>query len=302
MMSKSLSWKIILLLVLLVILALIFYRTPTKPCNDIITYRIGEVDEKFGLTRQEFAVAVNLAAAMWGKPLGRDLFREDSRGTIEINLVYDYRQESSDKLKKLNYRIENTKNSYDELKARLTKLKSEYDERNGALTGDIKAYDLRITALNNHIEHWNRKGGADAGVRKGISEEKDDLDALRIRLENNRKEISQLADTIKSLVVVVNEIATNINLDLVDYQKTGGTLGAEFCEGFYENKNSKQKITIYQFDNEYRLVRVLAHELGHALGVKHSDDRNAVMYRLMQSDIIELAPSDFAALQKRCNQ
>ena len=109
-----------------------------------------------------------------------------------------------------------------------------------------------------------------------------------------------MADTIKSMVVVINEIATNYNLDVVNYRGENSKLGTEFCEGNYTGKDGKQTITIYQFDSGVRLVRVLAHEFGHALGLLHNDSREAIMYRLNQSDSLELAPADIAALKARC--
>ncbi|MGO9139739.1 MAG: matrixin family metalloprotease, partial [Syntrophales bacterium] len=45
----------------------------------------------------------------------------------------------------------------------------------------------------------------------------------------------------------------------------------------------------------------LAHEFGHALGLKHNDNPQAIMYRLMQSDSLNLAPDDIAALKERCS-
>ena len=63
----------------------------------------------------------------------------------------------------------------------------------------------------------------------------------------------------------------------------------------------KQSITIHQFGNNDRLVRVLTHELGHALGLGHNETPGSVMYRLTQSDSSELAPSDISALKARCD-
>ncbi len=296
---KILSWKLFFLIGLLIILAVIFLRMP-KPCQETITYHIGNVDDRFGLTRQEFVLAVNMAAAMWGKPIAGELFREDAQGAIEINFVYDYRQEAADKLKKLNYKIDNTKTSYEELKSRLEKLKAEHDQRSTVLARDFNLYNSRINTFKANVEYWNRHGGIMESVHKNLLQEKNELNYLWEKLKVRQDELQGLTDTINSMVVVINEIATNINLDSVDYQNTGNALGREFCEGFYKIENGKQTINIYQFDNNYRLVRVLAHEFGHALRLNHSADTKAVMYRLIQSDAIELSPDDIAALQKRC--
>jgi archaellum component FlaC len=301
-MSKSstiIGWRLFVLLGMLVLVTVIFLRT-TKACDDPISYRIGKVDERFGLSREEFGVAVNMAAAMWGKPLAHELFREDAKGAIEINLIYDYRQEATDKLKKLNYNIDKTKTSYEDLKSSFQNLKSEYEQKKSTLDGGINSYNLRMSTFNNNVEYWNRRGGAPENIRRRSEKEKDELDALHADLQNKQDDLKGLAETINNMVIVINEIATNINLDLVNYQNTGETLGGEFCEGLYEHKKGKQTITIYQFDNEYRLVRVLAHEFGHALRLNHSTDPKAVMYRLIQSDSQELAPDDIAAVKTHC--
>jgi predicted Zn-dependent protease len=291
--------RIFFLLITLIILVIFYFRTP-HPCKEPLTYRIGTIDERFGLSRQEFVEAVGKAASIWGKPFSRDLFREDPNGIIEVNLVYDYRQEASDKLKNLNYKIENTKNSYDDLKSRFENLKSEYEQKSTALAGDFNIYNIRANAFNAVIQSGRQRGGISEQSYKQLMTEKEELDAMHGNLKMQQEEMKNMADTINSLVVVINEIATNYNFDIVNYRDENNRLGTEFCEGNYTSKDGKQTITIYQFDNGGRLVRVLAHEFGHALGLIHNNSREAIMYRLNQSDSLELAPADIAALKARC--
>lgn len=297
--SKSIGWKFVLLLAILFVLIVSFMRT-ANPCQEPITYRLGKVDERFNLSREEFRTAVKIATAMWGKPFYRDFFREEANGAIEINLLYDYRQEATDRLKKLHYKIDGSKNSYEELKSRLENLKAEHEQKNAGLNSDFNAYKARVNAFNADNESWNRRGGAPQSVHTRLMKEKDELAALIDNLRVRQDEMKTLVDTINSVVVVINEIATSNNLDLVDQQNIGNTLGREFCEGVYEYKNGKRSITIYQYDNEYRLVRVLAHEFGHALGLDHSKSGDAVMYHLIQSDSLELSPDDITAVKSRC--
>jgi hypothetical protein len=179
-------------------------------------------------------------------------------------------------------------------------LQAEYEKKKAGLSNDFNAYNAKVNAYNAETESWNRRGGAPQSVHTRLMKEKDELAVLSNNLGVRQEEMKPLVDTINSIVVVINEIASNNNLDLVDQQNIGNTLGREFCEGVYEYKNGKRSITIYQYDTEYRLVRVLAHELGHALGLNHSKSGDAVMYHLIQSETLTLAADDIAVVKSRC--
>src|SRR4030065_1474354 len=174
--SKTVTWRTFFLLVILIALSTFVLWKP-KPCQNEITYSIDHVDERFGLTHEEFAIAVKLAAQMWGEPLYRQLFREDNNGIIEINLVYDYRQEASDRLKKLNYKIERSQESYEELKTRLEDLRAEYNQKKITLTGDFNAYNVRVNAFNADSEFWRRRGGVDEKNHNKLMKETEEINS-----------------------------------------------------------------------------------------------------------------------------
>ena len=297
--KKIPNLRIILLAAVAAVLLLIFLHEP-KPCQKPLTYRIGQVDERFGITRSDFSAAVGKAAAIWGKPLSRELFREDPAGAIEISLVYDYRQEATDKLRQLQSRMDSAKDHHESIRTQYERLKSEYEEKRTDLENDVQTYNLRIKALNDEIESLNRRGGVSPEYRDRLMTEKNEMDAVREKLRLRQEEIKILSYEVNSMAQAMNEVAAKRNQDVDHFKNIGGQLGGEFQEGFYESKKGGQFITIYHFDNEDKLVRLLVHELGHALRLEHTKSPGSVMYRLNQSDLAELTAEDIAALAARC--
>ena len=300
--SGGISFRSLVILLILLIVVLFFFRAP-GPCKEPLTYRIGTVDERFGLSREEFSALVGKAASVWGEPLNRDLFQEEPDGKIVVELIYDYRQEATDKLKKLNYVISNTRDSYDELKDRHESLKTEYEQKRVELEGDFQVYNARVEAFNTENETGRRRGGLTQEAYNRLVEEKAELASLRTDLQVRQDEINKLVETMNSLIVVINEIAAAHNLDMVRYRDEGEKLGGEFSKGNYSQKGLREAITIYQFDGEESLIRVLVHEFGHALGLKHSEDSEAIMHRLVSDEeSFTLTAADVMALKERCGE
>lgn len=290
--------KAVLLVFIFAVLAIILIPRH-RPCEEPLTYRIGQIDERFGLSTKEVSDAAVTAAALWEKAISRELFQESPTGAIEINFVYDYRQEATDKLKLLSYNIDNTKSSYDDLKARLESHKKEFDQKSTSLSNEFNSYNERVAAFNKEAATMPQEGFPEQFYER-LMTEKNELQSIHNHLQAQQEEMKGLADTINNLVVIINEIAANLNLDLVNYRDTKEPLAEEFNEGSYVAAKGKKTITIYQFFDRNRLIRVLTHEFGHALGLQHSDKPSAMMYRVNQSDSIELDQADIALLKARC--
>ncbi len=288
-------WRIPLLLFILLVAVAFQHWYGSLPFRPL-TYRIGTVDPRFGMSREAFSEAVGQAVSLWRRAVPRELFREAPEGILEINLVYDYRQEAAERLKALSLRLDDTQGSFESLKVRFQALKEESDQKGAALAQGFSAYNARVSAFNAQSEAARRNPVSEGAFRR-LEAERLELAEAKAQLGLRQEELKALSQDLNSLVVVLNEFAANHNLDLVDYRRTGDSLGPEFSEGEYVQTGGRRTITIYHFPGPDGLVRVLAHELGHAKGLGHLENPQAVMHRLLRTQSLELTPEDIQAMR-----
>jgi hypothetical protein len=118
-----------------------------RPCSDTISYSIGDFDQKFGISKEDFLEAVQSAEIIWEKPAGKELF-EYSTGSsdLKINLVYDYRQEATQKLNDIGITINSDQKTYNQLKVKHDSLVSEYEQQKIVLGFTVAQYENLKTA------------------------------------------------------------------------------------------------------------------------------------------------------------
>ncbi|MFA6215094.1 MAG: matrixin family metalloprotease [Patescibacteria group bacterium] len=301
------------LLAITIFLSLIYYfQTPllqdwkliadyfTPPCQKPISYRLGAIDQRFNLTEKDLLAAAKQAADIWSEPINRPLFNYSTTGEIKINLIYDYRQEATDKLKKLGIEVKDDKNSYDSLKLKYDASVSQYNNQKAALETLISSYEQKQAAYNARVKSWNDRGGAPAAVYEQLNQEKKSLNDLAAKINSQAAKVNDLVDNLNAEATILNKLITELNLTADKYNGVNSTLGGEFNEGVYQQDESGQAINIYEFDNQQRLIRLLAHELGHALGLEHTDNPSDIMYRLNQGTNEKLTDTDLAALKNAC--
>lgn len=271
-----------------------------KPCAKPLEYSLGDFDERFGLSREDFLKVIGEAAEIWQKPVNKKLFNQSAGGALKINLIYDSRQEATLKLEKLGLTIHNDRASYEVLKNKYESFIKIYNTQKSELDSTIEYYEEKKADYEAEVKAANNRGGATAEEAAIFEQERKDLNKLIAAIKQKQDLFNKTADDINAVVSVINRLIRQLNLTAGDYNAIGEAISGEFKEGQYVRDQSGERINIYQFDDRPALVRVLAHELGHALNIDHLDNPEAIMYRLNESGQEKITADDLAALKQVC--
>ena len=244
-------------------------------CDSPILYRIGTVDTRFNVPREEFRQDIEKASSVWSNAYGKQLFVYDPKGELQVNLVYDSRQALKSQINALEGNVKQKDQS----------LNSQIDQLQDASA----AFKKRVDAFNQEALSWSAQGGAPREVYDRLQKEQAELQKEAERLNAWAKEVNQSTND-------YNEQIKSLNLAVDTFN---GVLQGKPEEGLYDG--NKQTIDIYFSDNNNELIHTLAHELGHALGIEHNINENSIMYTY-STESVTLSPVDTAALLVVCKE
>lgn len=259
----------------------LFYKAPINDffsysyCDQPIGFHVDTVDPKFNLSRSDFLSDVNQAVRIWNNATGKSLFIYDPKGKLSVNLIYDERQSLNNQVNQLKNQVKSEKQA----------LNPEVDEYK-KLAADFKQ---KLESLNSEIQYWNERGGAPP-------DQYDKLKKTQQILQEQANNLNALAQKLNISTNLYNSQVNKLNQTIEVFNNI---LEERPEEGVFDGP--RNRIEIYFNINNQELVHTLAHEFGHALGIKHISNPSAIMY-FKTSQKISLSGDDINALMDVCKK
>lgn len=275
---------------------------PPPLCDVPLTWRIASIDSRFDLDMETLKELAGEAAGLWSDALGQKMLAYSDSGQVAVNLIYSNAQEFTDDEQALSNNISKKKLHYQTLEQFYRQLSFSYKQKL------IEFNEINSRLQKTHQEYKQTASRWNTGMVVS-KEENDKLENLKDKISRLHKESEQKLTGLNKLIirmqeqsVAVNNLADRIN-ELVYQHREKFYSEKTFHQGSYFKAAEKRKINIYQFDNLDKLKLVLAHEMGHALGISHVNNPTSVMYYLMEAQNarnLQLSEEDINALKKKC--
>ena len=264
-------------------------------CSKPIFYTLGSIDRRFGLSNEKILEELVEAEGVWEKFRKSNLFeyvKNAKDADITIDFIYDIRQQELVSKQSLNANIDDYIIAFRAYENRViahnAKL-AQYEER-------AKQYDDAFKMYDNAVSLWNNSSRTDESELSRLENEE-------IRLRSFLKSLK-----IESASVEQSEKSLNYEKDQIDkrkaeiekiYGELSIPVNTEVEQGSWNSET--KKVVIYRFQDNRELKWLLAHELGHVLGMEHVEYPRSVMHYLISSSpILSLSNDDVRELSRVC--
>lgn len=279
-----------------------FTDKESSPCAEPLTIRVGGVDERFHITEAEVAELILEVAKTWSTAANSTVIEYDENGEIGVNLVYDKEQRLSDRERQYRDRLADEEFSISAHEREYEHMKRQYDREVQQYDRASEEVQKTIDALNRWVSQKNNAGGFNEQDLEEFEKRKREIDSVKQQLARQESVLKLRAEELNNKVAFLNEKINNKNKLVEEYNRMF-TGEREFTQGQYERNAENRNINVFHFIDKDELRLVLAHEMGHALGINHVDNPQSVMYRLMGNQNrpeIQLTTEDSEALQNVC--
>ncbi|WP_375037448.1 matrixin family metalloprotease [Acinetobacter sp. RW6] len=267
---------------------------PIGSSNQPLKYRIAFIDPRFQLTKEQLIEVSQQAAEIWHKETGKTYFSYDSEAQLTINLIYDDHQiiksEQQENLNALLQKQEQWRIKNEEIilnKQEIDQLSSDLNKKKIRLKAEFEHYQRDVTYFNQGEHRYY--------LADELKERQNQLQQISGNLQNESNNLNFRIQMLNIKIKELNQEQSDLTTLMTQFKLEQKASIQTFHKGLF----SQNHIQIYGYASLNDLRLTLAHEFGHALGLKHTTDPKSLMYpRLKEQDIhnFKLTDSDLELL------
>jgi len=308
---KFISYTAISIVISLILIGFLSNRESTSlveggisanPCQSPLTFSVGEIDDRFGVTESEVRSAIINVAEVWSDAAGTPVATFSEDGEIKVHLIYDEQQQLTDRERQFRNRLQMREYQISAFENDYQASVQRFEERNEEYQRESERVQQAMTQLNDWIQQINSQGGFNSEQLELLKERRERIDRMSERMEQSGAVITEKVDEINVQLRQLNRMVEEKNELIQEYNRTfSGT--RRFTQGSYERSGDRRWISVFQFANSEEMELVIAHEVGHALGLDHVDNPASVMHQLMGQQVrteLVLTDEDRDALRDAC--
>ena len=253
-------------------------------CEVPIRWWIAEVDPRFGITEDEATRAVRQAGMLWESALGRVLMFQESPEGIPVRFVYDERQQVTQERQAREASIGERVEAMAETEAAVEAVRSRLANRRIVHEARLMSFEARVASHEDMVEYWNQRGGAPPAELQRLRLAEEELETVRLYANEASDEVNALVERMNQTTDQLNREVTDTNQARVELEEQFPLMRVQSGQ-FIESRSGIGRLTfsreveirIFQFEDRNHLRLVIAHELGHALGLDHTGVEGALM-------------------------
>ncbi|MDX1679027.1 matrixin family metalloprotease, partial [Arsukibacterium sp.] len=258
-------------------------------CQTPVLWRIGELDPAFALTAEQAEQAGHQAATAWNNAAGTALFRYDSVNGFPINFHYDQRQQQMLQQAMLQRNIARYDSNIELRAAELAQQSKQLQQRQREFAEQNQQFAADIATFN------QQAASASQADLAALEQQQRRLQHREQQLQQQAAELNEQQERLQRQQFYLNDTVADRNALLTEQPAPGV---AEV--GLMEINNNKRRMTIFAYSTPATLQMTIAHEFGHALGLGHIDNINALMHPALNPLQTGPTADDIAALKQQC--